>query len=236
MSLKKKIVSINEKLKNHFGVPERAKKLPQPLDLLIATILSQNTNDKNSYKAYRNLQSKFYPWEKILNASVEEIEREIKVAGLSKQKANSIKHVVDYLAMKEKKPSLNFVQKLNNEQALKVMTDFPGVGIKTASCVLLFSLDRNICPVDTHVHRTLNRIGLVKTSSPEKTFFEINKDFPEGIAHSFHTNLIRLGREICTAKSPNCPVCPLKKICVYPDKNVKNTKKKDGSFMLLDNV
>ena len=117
------------------------------------------------------------------------------------------------------------------------LTSYKGVGVKTASCVLLFSLNRNICPVDTHVHRTLNRIGLVKTSIPEKTFNELLNKIPEGIAHSFHTNLIRLGREICKPTNPNCVQCPLLKICRYDQKNLElNKPQKKREFMLLDNL
>jgi len=112
-----------------------------------------------------------------------------------------------------------------------------GVGLKTASCVLLFALDKNVCPVDTHVHRTINRIGIVNEKTPDKTFNALNKILPDGIAHSFHTNLIRLGREICKPKKPVCSVCPLIKNCQYSDKNFEaNTKLSNKSFMLLDNV
>ena len=104
------------------------------------------------------------------------------------------------------------ILKINqNEEILDELTSYIGVGVKTASCVLLFSLNRNICPVDTHVHRTLNRIGLVKTNIPEKTFYALLNKIPEGTAHSFHTNLIRLGREICKPANPICSVCPLLK-------------------------
>ena len=117
------------------------------------------------------------------------------------------------------------------------MTNFGGVGVKTASCVLLFALNRNVCPVDTHVHRTVNRIGIVSEKTPDKTFFTLNNNFPDKIAHSFHTNLIRLGREICKPTNPSCGICPLLKICGYPHKNFE--MKKEGlkrDFMLLDNV
>jgi endonuclease-3 len=96
---------------------------------------------------------------------------------------------------------------------------------------------RNVCPVDTHVHRTLNRIGWVKTASPDKTFFTINKDFPDKIAHSVHTNLIRLGREICKPAKPLCNQCPVKKVCMYESKIFSEANHyKENSFMLLDNV
>ena len=114
---------------------------------------------------------------------------------------------------------------------------FDGVGVKTASCVLLFSMNRNVCPVDTHVHRTLNRIGLVKTKTPDKTFTEIFGQIPDGAAHSFHTNLIRLGREICKPTKPNCTICPLVKYCDYDLKYFDtNVVHKKNDFMLLDNI
>ncbi len=100
-----------------------------------------------------------------------------------------------------------------------------------------FHLGRNVCPVDTHVHRTLNRIGLVETSTPEKTFYKILKNIPENNAHSFHTNLIRLGREICKPTNPNCSICPLLKLCKYDHKSLTaKVKNKTISFMLLDNL
>ena len=113
---------------------------------------------------------------------------------------------------------------MSDEQILLDLTSYLGVGIKTAMCVLLFSLRRNVCPVDTHVHRTANRIGIVNTKTPDKTSVVLNRYMPEGIAHQFHTNLIRLGREICKPAAPNCPVCPLLQICLYPDKNLSLNK------------
>ena len=122
-------------------------------------------------------------------------------------------------------------------EAINYLTEFKGIGVKTASCVLLFALGKNICPVDTHVHRTLNRIGIVNTKSPDKTFFAINENFPSEIAHSFHTNLIRLGREICKPTRFLCAECPLEKICNFDEKNYEKTGiSKRNSFMLLDNV
>ena len=166
-----------------------------------------------------------------------EIEKEIKVAGLGKQKAAAIKNFLTGLKNREKKISLNFIKKMDEFPAIAELTSFKGIGVKTASCVLLFSLGRNVCPVDTHVFRTVNRIGIVKASDRDKTFFLLNDNFPEGIAHSFHTNLIRLGREICKPKNPSCGICPLKKICKFKEKNLDNKKPTSGkSFMLLDNI
>ncbi|MHB8907106.1 MAG: endonuclease III domain-containing protein [Melioribacteraceae bacterium] len=237
MKNKQTIVSlVNELLIKKFGIPKRNKVLPNPLDLLIATILSQNTNDNNSYKAFQNLKSRYKSWEELLSVKRTEIENVIRVAGLAKQKSEAIKNLITELN-KRGTLSLNFVKELDNNSAIEQLTEFKGVGVKTASCVLLFALDRNVCPVDTHVHRTVNRIGIVSEKTPDKTFLELNKDFPEGIAHSFHTNLIRLGREICKPANPSCGVCPLIKICKYKDKNLKiKAAGKQREFMLLDNV
>ncbi|MBU0559203.1 MAG: endonuclease III [Bacteroidetes bacterium] len=228
---------VNTLLIKRFGIPLRPQKLPNPLEMLIATILSQNTNDKNSFRAFENLKTHINDWNELLNLDRVEIENLIKQAGLGKQKSAAIKRTVEYLNDKYGSVALKINSNTENEEVLASLTDIKGVGIKTASCVLLFSLGRNICPVDTHVHRTLNRIGIVKTNSPEKTFYEINENFPENIAHSFHTNLIRLGREICKPNIPACGVCPLNEVCNFKEKCIENVKSsKPIPFMLLDNV
>lgn len=235
--MKKKISLINRLLVKRFGIPARKKKLPDPLDILIGTILSQNTNDKNSFKAYQNLREKFKSWKEVSKLSSGQIQDEIKVAGLSKQKAASIKQLLTYLEKKNKKINLDFIYTLSDDEIIIELTTINGIGVKTASCVLLFSLNRNICPVDTHVHRTLNRIGIVNTSSPEKTFYAIKDNLPDGIAHQFHTNLLRLGREICRPANPKCSLCPLLKICNYKEKILKETTpSNENKFMLLDNI
>ena len=232
----KEILIVNELLTKHFGKPKRQNPLPDPLDLLIATILSQNTNDNNSYKAFRNLKSVYKSWDELVGIKSSAIEKIIRVAGLAKQKADAIKNLIETLH-KRGELNLNFILKLEDSEAIEQLTSFKGVGVKTASCVLLFALKKNVCPVDTHVHRTTNRIGIVNEKTPDKTFHSLNKNFPEGIAHSFHTNLIRLGREICKPSNPSCGVCPLVKVCKYTSKNLE--RKESGrkrDFMLLDNV
>ena len=233
----KLIVNVNKLLIDKFGIPPRNKKLPDPVEMLIATILSQNTNDRNSYQAYQNLKKKFSDWEEILKTQRSTIEKIIKVAGLGKQKSGAIKNFVKELYEREGRLSLKYLNKVESEKAIKDLTSYKGVGVKTASCVLLFAMDRNVCPVDTHVHRTVNRIGIVKASAPDKTFFTLNENFPEKIAHSFHTNLIRLGREICKPQKPACGICPLVKICKFEEKNFEvKSASNQRAFMLLDNI
>lgn len=237
MEKKKKILEINKRLIDKFGFPKRNGNPPEPVNLLIATILSQNTNDRNSYKAYQNLIKRYPEWEKASRAKRETIENEIKVAGLGKQKSNSIKSFLTHIRKTKGKISLDYIRGMDNESAIKELVEYNGIGIKTASCVMLFSLERNVCPVDTHVHRTLNRLGIVQTKAPDKTYYAINEDLPDSIAHQFHTNLIRLGREICKPKNPNCGLCSLNDICAYPEKNLGiNKEAKSNEFMLLDNI
>ena len=234
--MQRKISDVNKKLIERFGIPERRKN-SDPVDMLIATILSQNTNDKNSYRAFRNLKDKFNNWEEVAEQTRIKIEKQIKIAGLGKQKSGAIKSFLSSVKKGKGKVSLNYLKDFSDNEILTELTKYDGVGVKTASCVLLFSLKRNICPVDTHVHRTLNRIGIVNTKTPDKTFLAIKDKIPDGIAHSFHTNLIRLGREICKPAKPNCSVCPLLKVCNYDNKNLNSSiKSKENSFMLLDNV
>jgi len=235
--MKKKLSQINRLLIKQFGIPQWNSRAPSPLDTLIGTILSQNTNDNNSYKAYCNLKNNYKDWASINELSENEIEYQIRTAGLGKQKSKAIKRVLNSLQNKKPPYSLEYLSGMSNEEILMELTSFEGVGIKTASCVLLFSMGRNVCPVDTHVNRTLNRIGVVNTSSPDKTSELINKYLPEGSAHSFHTNLIKLGREICRPAKPACSVCPLIKICAFDEKNLsgKNEYKGNG-FLLLDNL
>jgi endonuclease-3 len=235
--LKRKIRQINNLLIKKYGIPSRSKKPPDPVDMMIATILSQNTNDKNSYKAFQNLKEKYSNWEEVAKLNASKIQNLIKVAGLGKQKAKAIKNFLSTLLKDKGKISLNYLHGMGNEEILDELVSFPGVGVKTASCVLLFSLRKNFCPVDTHVHRTTNRIGIVKTSTPDKTFELLNKSMPDGIAHQFHTNLIRLGREICRPTKPYCQICPLLKVCIYPKKDLhKPSSYKPNDFLLLDSI
>lgn len=234
--LQKKISEVNKVLIEYYGIPERNSKPPQPIDMLIATILSQNTNDKNSHRAWLNLKKKYKSWKLLLNVPIKQLQNDIRVAGLAKQKASAIKGVVEKNFTEGGGKSLDQIKYMSNTEALSYLTNFGGVGVKTASCVLLFSLDRNVCPVDTHVHRISNRIGLVKTNTPDKTFIQLNKDFPLATAHSFHTNLIKLGREFCKPTNPSCKECPIENHCGFNYKNYHNLKSIENNFMLLDNI
>lgn len=236
-NIKSKIKKVNRLLVKKYGIPERPAIPADPVDMMIATILSQNTNDKNSFRAFNNLKESYRSWREVAGLDEEVIEDQIKVAGLGKQKAKAIKEFLNSLLNKKGKISLDYLRNKSDDDVLNELTEFNGVGVKTASCVLQFSFRRNICPVDTHVHRTTNRIGIVKTKSPDKTFFILKDNMPDEIAHSFHTNLIRLGREICKPAVPLCSICPLLKICEYEYKNLETVQvHKENKFLLLDSI
>ncbi len=231
------IKEVNRLLIKRYGVPPRPAVFPDPAEMLIATILSQNTNDNNSFRAYKNLKAKYRNFEDLINTKLPVLEKTISVAGLTKQKAYAIKNFVNTIYKEQGRISIDYLREMKEEEAIEHLIRFKGVGVKTASCVLLFAMDRNVCPVDTHVNRIVNRLGIVKSSAPDKTYFLLNEKFPAGIAHSFHTNLIKLGREICKPQKPACSVCPIEKLCIFKEKNfepVAKTVKRE--FMLLDNV
>ena len=232
------IKTIDSLLREYYGIPKRSELLQDPLDVLIGTILSQNTNDKNSWRAYRNLKDGYSSWEEVRQLDRITLEQEIKVAGLGRQKSAAILEVLNDLYEKKGTLNLDHTHLMGDLEILEELTSYKGVGVKTASCVLLFSLRRNVCPVDTHVNRIVNRVGLVASNQPEKTFNTLFGKIPEGLAHSFHSNLILLGREFCKPTNPDCSNCPLLQVCGYNGKNLSGDAKKypHNNFLLLDNL
>ena len=239
----KKTARIVLRLEGTFGVPKRPRKFAAPLDMLIATILSQNTNDINSHRAYLSLRKKFPKWEQVKSATPASIAAAIRTGGMAKQKSVVIKNVLNGLSDRFGMISLSHLKNRPNQEIVEILCSLDGVGLKTASCVLLFSLGRDAFPVDTHVHRICNRLGLVRNcNTPEKTFEAMKDLVPKGKSYSLHINLIRFGRKICRSANPLCGVCPLYEDCVYAEKGNyrKSTAAMMGdekvNFMLLDNV
>lgn len=213
-NLRELILRMEERLRKAFSTPKRERE--EPVDVLIRTILSQNTSDANSHKAFANLKNRFPDWEALLNAPIEEIESAIRCGGISNIKARRIKEILKRIKEERGSITLSFLNDWTMEEARKYLLSLPGVGDKTASCVLLFSFAEPAFPVDTHIHRIVNRIGIVgQKLSPNEIskLFEANLS-PE-LSLSLHLNLIRLGREICRPKNPKCEICPLKELCNY---------------------
>jgi len=211
--------------------------------MLIATMLSQNTTDKTSYKAFQNLKTDFKNWDDVMNSPPAKIKNAIKVCGLTNQKSRSIQQLLRQLNAKYKKLNIDFVKDMKDEEIYNELIQYDGVGVKTISCVLAFSLGRDVFPVDTHVHRITNRLGLVKTKSPDKTFEALKEVIPKGKKYLFHNLLIFFGRKICRAKNPLCNKCLLYDICGFKEKEFYSglsqeaqSVPKENNFIVLEHV
>jgi endonuclease-3 len=210
--------------------------------MLVATILSQNTNDKNSHRAYVKLRSRFGDWSAVAEAQLRQIAAAIREGGMSRQKSVRIRGTLRHVKERFADYSLEQLRGLPAREVIDELTKIKGVGVKTAACVLLFSFGRDVFPVDTHIHRICARLGLTDgRGGPEKTFGRMAHLVPAGKAYSLHTNMIRFGRKICRATTPVCGKCPLYDDCVYTGKSSRRGKSSkhsatDHNFMLLDNV
>lgn len=209
---------IHESLLQAFGEPIWRNPLPA-IDELVSTILSQNTNDVNRDRGFNALRAKLPTWEAVRDAKPEDVIAAIKPAGLANQKGPRIQQVLRAITDERGSLNLDFLAGLPIEEARAWLMKFNGVGPKTAAIVLCFSLNMPAFPVDTHIYRVSGRIGL----RPEKMTVEqahpyLESIFPPETYYAAHLNLIRLGREICGARKPNCPKCPVIKLCDYQEK------------------
>jgi endonuclease-3 len=206
---------VHLRLLDFYGYPEWRNPLP-PLDELVSTILSQNTNDVNRDRAFDSLTARFPTWEAVRDAPEADVINAVRVAGLANQKGPRIQAVLRAITEKTGGLDLAFLKDFAAEDALDWLMQFRGVGPKTAAIVLQFSLDIPAFPVDTHVHRVTGRLGLrPDRMSAEKAHPYLAGIFPPDSYYPAHLNIIRLGREICKARKPDCPNCPLNDICDF---------------------
>ena len=185
-----------------------------PLSVLVQTILSQNTSDVNSGRAFKSLRTAFGSWEDIAAAGVDEVAASIRVGGLGKIKAKRIKQALGEIQRKRGKLELSFLDKLPLAEAREWLKQLPGVGTKTANCVLLFSSGRPALPVDTHIFRVAKRLGLVDPEASIEQAHELLESMvpPEDV-YQFHVLMIGHGRRVCQAQRPRCPQCVLRRLC-----------------------
>jgi endonuclease III len=198
-----------------YGVP-LAKPHGHPIAELILTVLSQSTNDRNRDVAYLALRERFPSWDEVRDAPVDLIEEAIRPGGISKVKSARIKSILR--AITDTAPggelSLDWLVELSVPEAQSYLTSLPGVGRKTAACVLLFALGMRDVPVDTHVSRVGARLGLFRSGAPfEEMHDELLELTPPGEELEFHLNLLRHGRRTCHARRPDCAGCALQKMC-----------------------
>ncbi len=208
-------VKVHEKLLEFYGEPIWRNPLPA-IDELVSTILSQNTNDINRDRAFNALRAKFPTWESVRDAKEKDVVEAIRPAGLANQKGPRIQQVLKAITEERGSLDLSFLGKLSVEEAKAWLTKFNGVGPKTAAIVLCFSLGRPAFPVDTHIYRVTGRLGLrPERLTVEQAHPHLEGLFPPETYYAAHLNIIRLGREICTARKANCGECPIRQLCDY---------------------
>jgi endonuclease III len=214
-SLRNKADQVYRLLKEHYGEPTWRNPLP-PVDELVSTILSQNTNDHNRDLAFNRLKERFHSWQEVMDARSEEVIDAIRIAGLANQKGPRIQQVLRDIVSERGSLDLSFLAEIPLEEARAWLTKFKGVGPKTAAIVLQFSMGIPAFPVDTHIYRITGRLGLrPEKMNVEETHRLMEGLFPPEYYYAGHLNLIRLGREICIARKPRCPECPLVGVCDY---------------------
>ena len=177
-------------------------------------MLSQNTSDVNRDRAYSAMRRRFPTWKDLAAARPREVVAAIRVGGLANTKAPRILAVVREIRRREGGFDLTWMHDATDQEVVDYLLSLPGVGPKTAACVLAFSLDRSVIPVDTHVHRVATRLGFLPPRTPSARAHRVLGDLiPPSLRVPMHVGLIRHGREICKAGRPHCELCTLKDSC-----------------------
>jgi endonuclease-3 len=205
-----RVGAIRERLRELYGVPGQAPH-GQPLEELILTVLSQSTNDRNRDVAYLRLRERFPSWEAVRDAPVEEVEAAIRPGGISKVKSARIQAILRAIG---DPLDLGWLAEVPVDEARAYLMELPGVGRKTAACVLLFAFGAHDVPVDTHVARVGQRLRLLRPGAPFKELHDqMLAVTPPGAELELHLNLLRHGRRTCHAQRPACPDCALRRMC-----------------------
>jgi endonuclease III len=206
---------IADVLAREYGTPDLGNQ-KDPLDELIFVKLCAETGPKNVRKAYVSLKARFKKWDQVLKAPNGEVARTIRIAGLSNRREAQIKTILKSIQSKRKDLDLGFLRGMKDDEVYKWLTSLDEVGSKIAHCVMLFSLDRNVMPIDTHNARILKRLGLVEPKkSNEEISLEIKEVVPNGTALLLHVNFVAHGRRTCRAYSPKCDNCCISSLCAY---------------------
>lgn len=210
-----KALEVHRRLLAAYGEPPPPSNR-DPVDALVLTILSQNTNDRLRDIAFHRLREALPSWEQVRDAPVQAIGEAIQVAGLWKQKAARIKEALQRITAERGALTLDFLRDLPTEDARRYLLSFNGVGPKTAAIILLFTLGMPAFPVDTHVHRVTRRLGLIPDGAGREKAHELLEALlPPETYYAFHINVIRHGRAVCAARRPRCAECVLRDLCDY---------------------
>lgn len=184
------------------------------LDELVATVLSQHTSDVNSGRAFARLKERFPSWQQVADAPAGEVADAIRCGGIADQKARRIGQVLTAIEEREGCISLDRLHDLDDAAAAAYLESLPGVGPKTAACVLAFALGRAAFPVDTHVHRVATRLGwLPAGTAADKAHRLLAPRVPAGLRYDLHVAMVTHGRTVCRARRPACERCVLSEEC-----------------------
>jgi endonuclease-3 len=209
---RRRVLAIRDRLRAMYGLP-RNHPHGDPVHELVLTILSQNTSDTNRDVAYAGLRARFRSWEEVRDAPTEELTDAIRPGGLAPTKAPRIQAALRELG---DPIDLEWLRDAPRDAALGYLTSLPGVGRKTAACVMIFAFDRPEIPVDTHVHRVGGRLGLFRAgASFDEAHDEMRAITPPEDAYELHMNLIAHGRRLCRPARPLCDECALSRMCPY---------------------
>lgn len=215
MNQRDQVKTVLERLCRTYGKPSK-RPLESPLDSLVSTILSQNTSDLNSHRAFEALKKAYPDWPMVLSATKNDLAKVIQAGGLANQKAARIKEILARIQKERGELSLDFLENESTKSARTYLLDFKGVGQKTAACVLLFSLNKPVFPVDTHILRIAIRLGWIpKNSDADHAHALLEKIIPQSMYFTAHINLIAQGKTICKAIKPHCRTCPISDLCKY---------------------
>jgi endonuclease-3 len=221
---RRRMRAIRDRLRAYYGRP-RNEPHHAPLDELVLTVLSQNTTDRNRDVAYARLRARFPDWRAVLDAHVDDVEEAIRPGGISRVKARRIQDMLATIAEETGGLDLDRLATTPREDAIEFLESLPGVGRKTAACVLLFSFDRPELPVDTHVYRVASRLGLIRPKASFEEAHDVLLDLSDPAdVYELHVNLIRHGRRLCAARNPRCPECPLLRLCPYGRERVRQVQ------------
>ena len=215
---RRRVRALRDRLRELYGIPSAAPH-HRPLDELVLTVLSQSTNDRNRDVAYLRLRDRFPTWAAVRDAPLDEVEEAIRPGGISKVKSERIQQILRAITAAsgpraEDPLDVGWLGEVPVEEARDYLVALPGVGRKTAACVLCFAFGAHDIPVDTHVSRVGTRLGLFRPGAP---FEELHDDMlaftPDGEALELHVNLLRHGRRVCSARAPDCAGCGLRRMC-----------------------
>jgi endonuclease-3 len=194
--------------------------VPKPvlpiIDEIVATVLSQHTSDVNSERAFAQLKDRFPSWEEVADAPPEQVADAIRCGGIAEQKARRIQQILVAIEDREGRLDVDRLRDLDDATVEAYLRSLPGVGPKTAACVLTFSMGRPAFPVDTHVHRVAIRLGWIPANTTaDKAHQLLTPLVPPGIRYDLHVALIAHGRTVCRAQRPRCEICVVRDLCAY---------------------